>query len=142
MKAEILQELEVRGLVAIIRGEFTQAQFLEIGRALMAGGITAMEVTLTSPGALEAITTLSSELGGDALIGVGTVLTPQQVDAAAAAGARYFLAPGVDIACIKQADRHNLPFIPGVLTPTEIGVTLAHGCELLKPFPSGARRPG
>lgn len=141
MKAGILQELESSGLVAIIRGGFTQQQIVEFGHALMSGGIRAIEVTLTTPNALEAISLLIQELGDSALIGAGTVMTMQQVDLAATAGAKYFLAPGIDTACIKRADEHDLPFIPGVFTPTEIGLALAHDCELLKLFPAAEVRP-
>lgn len=137
----ILQELESAGLVAIIRGRFTPGQVLQFGRVLLEGGVRAVEVTLTSPAALESISLLNRELGTEALIGAGTVLTAQQVDAAAVAGARYFIAPGLDAPCIRRADELGLPFIPGVFTATEIGAALALGCELLKFFPAGEVRP-
>lgn len=140
--AETRTNLETAGLVAIVRGNFTPEDVLAIGEALVRGGITAIEVTLNTTYALEALTLLTRLLGDRALVGAGTVLTPEQVDEAAAAGARYLIAPGIDSDCIARAREHDLLFVPGVFTATEIDRALKQGCELLKLFPASEMRPG
>lgn len=140
-RTDILASIEASALVAIVRGNFQPEQVLEIGHALVRGGISAIEVTLNSDRALEAISLLEQNLGDNALIGAGTVVAPDQVDEAVAAGARYLIAPGLDSACVERARRRGVPFIPGVFTATEIGLALAHECRLLKLFPASEVRP-
>lgn len=138
---DMLASIEAGALVAIVRGHFQPEHVLEIGHALVRGGISAIEVTLNSDHALEAISLLKQHLGARALIGAGTVVAPDQVDEAVAAGARYLIAPGLDSACVERAQRRGIPFIPGVFTATEIGRALAHECQLLKLFPALEVRP-
>jgi len=137
-----LRQIVSAGIVAIIRGQFPLKTIEEIGDALFRGGITAIEVTLNSANALKGIAALSNRLGDEVTIGAGTVMTPEQVDAATAAGARYFLAPNLDEKCIERAATHGLPFIPSVFTSTEIAHALSLGCRLLKLFPASIVGPG
>ncbi|HRP47890.1 MAG TPA: hypothetical protein PLT07_10095, partial [Trueperaceae bacterium] len=130
-RTDILASIEASALVAIVRGNFQPEQVLEIGHALVRGGISAIEVTLNSDRALEAISLLEQNLGDNVLIGAGTVVAPDQVDEAVAAGARYLIAPGLDSACVERARRRGVPFIPGVFTATEIGLALANSPSLL-----------
>lgn len=140
-EAETTSHIRTAGLVAIIRGHFTPHDVLAAGEALVRAGVTAVEVTLNSHKALDAISLLTQQLGDHVLIGAGTVIDPRQVDEAAAAGARYFIAPDLNSECIERARQHELPFIPGVFTATEISRALRHGCELLKLFPASEVRP-
>lgn len=136
-----LSRLESQGMVAILRGSFEPEAVLEIGRALVRGGVLSIEVTLNSHAALDAIALLSRHLGSEALIGAGTVLAPEEVDEAVASGARFLVSPGLDMSCVEQAKRLDVPFVPGVFTPTEVGQALRQGCKLLKLFPASEVRP-
>lgn len=126
------------GLVAIIRGSHTAEQLLDVGRALVAGGVSVLEVTLTSPHALEGITLLRRELGDVLTVGAGTVLDGAAVDASVAAGAEFIIAPDLNEETVAAAARHDVLLIPGVFTGTEVGRAVRLGCTLLKLFPASS----
>jgi 2-dehydro-3-deoxyphosphogluconate aldolase/(4S)-4-hydroxy-2-oxoglutarate aldolase len=106
-----------------------------LARALLAGGITAMELTLRTPAALEALRRIKAEVP-DMLAGVGTILTPAQVNEALAAGAAFGVAPGLNPRVVAEAGRVGLPFAPGICTPSDIELAVEQGCRLLKFFPA------
>jgi 2-dehydro-3-deoxyphosphogluconate aldolase/(4S)-4-hydroxy-2-oxoglutarate aldolase len=108
-----------------------------LARALVAGGITTMEVTLRTPTALDAIRAVADEVEGF-LVGAGTLVLPEQVERAAAAGAAYGVSPGWHPSLSRAAADAGLPFVPGVVTPTEILDAAAHGHRRLKFFPAGS----
>lgn len=108
-----------------------------LGRALLAGGLPCAEITFRTPAAAKAIEILRRECP-DLLTGAGTILTTEQVDAAAAAGAAFLVAPGFNPATLDRARATGLPMIPGVCTPTEIEQALSHGVDVLKFFPAEA----
>jgi Entner-Doudoroff aldolase len=124
------------GVVAVARGRFEQQALADMAEILYQAGITALEVTLNSPAAPALIRWLADAMGARMLIGAGTVLTAAQVDEAAAAGAQFLVAPGYDPTAVAQARRAKVLFVPGVLTPTEVGRAAADGCRLLKLFPA------
>jgi 2-dehydro-3-deoxyphosphogluconate aldolase/(4S)-4-hydroxy-2-oxoglutarate aldolase len=103
----------------------------------MAGGLNTMEVTFRTAGAADAIRRIRRELP-QMTVGAGTVLTPHQSAQAADAGAQFMVAPGLDEAVLASARARNVPFIPGVMTPTEIGRALNLRLKLLKFFPAEA----
>jgi 2-dehydro-3-deoxyphosphogluconate aldolase/(4S)-4-hydroxy-2-oxoglutarate aldolase len=106
-----------------------------MARALVAGGIPAIEVTLRTPAALEAIRAIAAEVEG-AVVGVGTVLTPQDLQNARAAGARFAVSPGVSPKLLAAADDSDLPLLPGVATASEAMHLLERGYRHLKFFPA------
>lgn len=106
-----------------------------MARALVAGGIPAIEVTLRTPAALEAIRAIAAEVEG-AVIGVGTVLTPQDLENARQAGARFAVSPGVSPKLLAAADDSDLPLLPGVATASEAMHLLERGYRHLKFFPA------
>jgi 2-dehydro-3-deoxyphosphogluconate aldolase/(4S)-4-hydroxy-2-oxoglutarate aldolase len=108
-----------------------------LARALMAGGLNLIEITFRTEGAAEAIRRIRQELP-EMTVGAGTVLTPYQVAQAAEAGAQFLVAPGLDEAVLAAALARGVPYIPGVLTPTEITRALNLKCRLLKFFPAEA----
>lgn len=118
--------------VAILRGDYT-GRWLEIGEAILKGGVTALEVTLNSPGALEAIQQLRDSFGSRALVGAGTVVTPAHAKAAIDHGAMFLVAPDTDEAVIQAAG--TTPFIPGAYTATEIKRAWNLGAAMIKVFP-------
>ena len=106
-----------------------------MARALVAGGIPAIEVTLRTPAALEAIRAIAAEVEG-AVVGVGTVLTPQDLENARQAGARFAVSPGVSPKLLAAADDSELPLLPGVATASEAMSLLERGYRHLKFFPA------
>ena len=133
--------LRETGIIAIIRGSFTREQLREIGEGLAAGGVRAMEVTLNSPGALEAIADLRETLGEDLLVGAGTVRSPEDVEAAAGAGAAFLVSPNFDPDSVARSRAAGLVHLPGVFTATEAQAAHVAGCGLLKLFPADALGP-
>lgn len=111
------------------------AHAVPMARALVAGGIRSIEVTLRTPVALDAIRAIANEVEG-AVVGVGTVLDGQQLEAARAAGARFAVSPGVSPKLLDAADADALPLLPGVATASEAMGLLERGYKHLKLFPA------
>ena len=106
-----------------------------LARALVAGGLPAIEITLRTPEALEAIRAVAAEVEG-ARAGAGTVLSRQQLSEAARAGARFAVSPAGGAALMHAAQEFDLPFLPGAATPTETLTLLEKGYALQKFFPA------
>lgn len=104
-------------------------------KALCDGGISIIEITFRTPEAEEAVRKVANEMP-DVLVGAGTVLSKEQVDAAVDAGAQFGVAPGLNEALVEYAMGKGLPFFPGVATASEIERALVMGCKLLKFFPA------
>ncbi len=107
-----------------------------LARALVAGGLPALEVTLRTPAALEAIRAMAAVPGG--VVGAGTLLTPADVKAAKAAGARFGVSPGTTERLLSACEEEGLPLLPGAATATEVMVLLERGYTVQKFFPAEA----
>ena len=112
-----------------------------LARALLAGGVRAIEITLTTSGALDLIASLTQTFGDALLIGAGSVLTADAARQAISAGARYIVSPVCDIDVITTAHASDVPALPGAFTPTEILRAYQAGADLVKVFPSDALGP-
>ncbi|MCS7483965.1 bifunctional 4-hydroxy-2-oxoglutarate aldolase/2-dehydro-3-deoxy-phosphogluconate aldolase [Umezawaea endophytica] len=123
--------LTTHRLVAIVRGGDARAAV----RVLFESGVRLVEVSLTSPDALEVIADLASEVPEDGLLGVGTIRTPADVDGALAAGAAFAVSPATTIA-VRASVAAGLPVLAGVLTPTEVETALGYGADAAKLFPA------
>lgn len=108
---------------------------LDLGAALVAGGARCAEVTFRTAAAVATIRALVASTG--LCVGAGTVVRPDQVDAAAEAGARFIVSPGLSPAVVARSRHHGLPVLPGVATPTDIMAALELGLDVLKFFPAG-----
>lgn len=106
-----------------------------VARALLAGGVDCLELTLRTPVAMEALRAIRAEVP-EMNIGVGTILNVAQVNEVKEAGAAFGVAPGMNPRVVAEAVRIGLPFAPGICTPTDIELALEQGCRLLKFFPS------
>lgn len=106
-----------------------------LGRALVAGGLPALEVTLRTPAALDAIRDMSTIEGG--VVGAGTILDPAQARDAVAAGAKFLVSPGATPAVLDAAIELGVPLLPGVATASEAMMAREKGYRLLKFFPAG-----
>lgn len=113
------------------------ADAVPLARALVAGGLPAIEVTLRTDAALDAIAAIAREVP-DAVVGAGTVLTPGQVTAAVAAGARFLVSPGWTDRLLEALRASGLPFLPGVSTTSEVVALLERGITEMKFFPAEA----
>ena len=122
-------------LVAILRG-LTPAEAPRVGQILFEAGFRMLEVPLNRPGAIDAIHALLRDAPDDALIGAGTVLTVQDVDAVKEAGGRLIVSPHCAPDVISHAAKHGMIALPGVATPTEAFRALEAGAHGLKLFPA------
>ncbi|MGV9230949.1 bifunctional 4-hydroxy-2-oxoglutarate aldolase/2-dehydro-3-deoxy-phosphogluconate aldolase [Streptomyces nigra] len=108
-----------------------------LARALVAGGLRAIEVTLRTPGALDAIRAIADAVP-EAVVGAGTVLTPEQVRRSVEAGARFLVSPGWTDSLLDAMRASGVPYLPGVSTASEVLALLEHGVRELKFFPAEA----
>lgn len=113
------------------------ADAVPMARALVAGGLPAIEVTFRTPAAADAIRAIAEEVP-DAVVGAGTVLSPEHVETAVAAGARFLVTPGWTDRLLGALDASGLPYLPGVSTTSEVVALLERGVEEMKFFPADA----
>jgi len=136
-KQSVLEWIARGRIVPVVRaGSADEA--LQAVDALLEGGIDVLEITMTVPGAVEVIRSLSERFGGQALIGAGTVLSPEDAAACVAAGARFLVSPGLDVATVRAAHAAGVPMMPGALTPTEVITAMRAGADMVKIFPASA----
>lgn len=132
--ADMLQTIERSGVVSVLMLDDAD-HAVPLARALLAGGVNAMELTLRTEAAMECLRRIRQQVP-DMLAGIGTVLTVKQVDEVAAAGGQFAVSPGLNPDVVERAQKIGLPFAPGVITPSEIEVALELGCRELKFFPA------
>ena len=123
------------GVVAIMRAKNSD-QLLSAAQAVLAGGVKAIEVTMTTPGALDVIRQATGQFGSDVLFGVGSVLDPETARAAILAGAQFVVCPTLNLKTIEVCNRYSVPIMPGAYTPTELLTAWEAGASLVKVFPA------
>jgi 2-dehydro-3-deoxyphosphogluconate aldolase/(4S)-4-hydroxy-2-oxoglutarate aldolase len=139
-KEENLQRLLDAGLVAIIRAE-SSAGLMKVVEAIGKGGVTAVEITMTTPNALAIISEVATQYHGSVLIGVGTVLDAETARSAILAGAEFIVGPHLNLNVIRMAKRYSKIVIPGAFSPTEIVTAWENGADLVKIFPTSSVGP-
>lgn len=132
---EVLSRIEAGRVIAILRGDFGGCE-MEMVAAMIEGGLTAVEVTLNSPNALETIKSLAARFGSQIAVGTGTVLTTCEVELAAGAGARFIVSPNRDVRVIEATKRLEMVSLPGCFTPSEIVEAINAGADATKLFPA------
>jgi 2-dehydro-3-deoxyphosphogluconate aldolase / (4S)-4-hydroxy-2-oxoglutarate aldolase len=140
-KAEIISLLTNPGIIAVVRAQKAE-QVIPLSEALLAGGVIAIEITMTTPNAIAAIGEASRKLGDRALIGVGTVLDEKTCRDALAAGAEFVVTPICRpefVAIVHTAQR---PVMLGAYTPTEAQIAHEAGSDFIKIFPADGLGPG
>lgn len=140
-KYDVLKRIEEVGIVAVVRAENSE-QAMKISKACMAGGIDAIEVTFTVPGANKVIEDLTAAFGYDLMVGAGTVLDSETARIAILAGAKYIVSPGFDLETCKLCNRYQVPYMPGCMTITEMLTAMEAGADVIKVFPGSAFGPG
>lgn len=140
-KSEILNKISEIGIVAVVRGE-TVAEGIRISKACVKGGIPAIEVTYTVPGATEVIKALKEELSpAELIVGAGTVLDAATARIAILAGAEFIVSPAFDEETAKLCNLYQVPYMPGCMTITEITRAMKAGADIVKLFPGSAFGP-
>jgi len=136
MGTDVFAELEALGVVPVVEVE-DSAHAVPLAQTLAEAGLPVLEITFRTPAAGEAVAAIAAELP-DFLLGAGTLLTPDSVAAAVAAGARFGVSPGISPRCVAAAAEHDFPFIPGAVTPSEVMTCLDSGANHIKFFPASA----
>jgi 2-dehydro-3-deoxyphosphogluconate aldolase/(4S)-4-hydroxy-2-oxoglutarate aldolase len=139
-KEENLQRVLDGGIVAIVRSP-SSAALVEVVGALVDGGVTAVEVTMTVPDALDVLRQVRQSLGNRLLLGAGTVLDPETARAVLLAGAEFIVAPTVNLDVIRLCHRYDKLVMPGAYTPTEILTAWEAGADIVKVFPAEVGGP-
>jgi len=139
-RADIISLLTHPGIIAIVRTDHPE-QALPVCEALLAGGVIAVELTMTIPNAIEAIRQAAGQCGGRALIGVGTVLNAETCRAAIAAGAEFVVSPITRLELIEAAHAADKPVMLGAYTPTEAQTAHDAGADFIKIFPADKLGP-
>ena len=134
-RAAVVAEIQALGAVAVVRLKDPDA-LLRVVEAVAAGGVRAVEVTMTVPGALGQIARVREHFGGDVVLGVGSVLDAETATAAVDAGARYVVSPVFKPAVVAAAHAHGAAAMPGCFTPTECEAAHAAGADVVKVFPA------
>lgn len=135
-----MERLLHTGVVAIMRAH-SPDQLLEAATAVLAGGVDAIEVTMTTPGALDVVREATSRFGKEVLFGVGSVLDGATARAAILAGAQFVVCPTFKPETIEMCKRYSIPVVPGAYTPTEILSAWEAGADAVKVFPASAGGP-
>lgn len=134
MKPEVIKRIEESGVVAVlVIDELKHA--LPLANALVEGGVKTIELTLRTPVALDAAVLIKKTFP-DICLGIGTVLTTQQVKVIADIGVDFAVAPGCNPKIIEAAQKYGVSFAPGISTASELETALELGCQVLKFFPA------
>jgi 2-dehydro-3-deoxyphosphogluconate aldolase/(4S)-4-hydroxy-2-oxoglutarate aldolase len=128
---ELLQDSPIVPVITIERLEHA----VPLAEALVAGGLRLLEITLRTPVALKAAEAIINDVP-EAIVGIGTVLSEEDLVLAAGIGAQFALSPGATANLLEAARGHDLPFIPGIATASELMAALGHGFDLVKFFPA------
>lgn len=134
-RQEIVQSLIKAGAVAVVRLS-DSSKLVKVAEAINAGGVSAIEITMTVPDAIKVIEQTSKAIGDIVNIGVGSVLNAQTAKDAINAGAKYVVSPVFKREIIDAAHSMNIPAMPGCFTPTEIQTAFEAGADIIKVFPA------
>jgi len=140
-KVEILNIIRETGVIAIMRAQSSE-QLIAAADAIKLGGVRAIEVTMTTPGALDVIAEAKERYGSDVIFGAGTVLDPETGRAAILAGADFVVSPTLNLELVKLCNRYSIPVAPGCYSPTEVLTGWEAGADFIKLFPASVGGPG
>lgn len=140
-KYDVLKRITDVGVVAVVRA--TNSEMAEnISAACIEGGIPAIEITFTVPGAENVIKILKDKFdSSELLVGAGTVLDSETARVAILNGAEFIVSPGFDLDTAKLCNRYHIPYMPGCMTITEMITAMEAGCDIVKLFPGSAFGP-
>jgi 2-dehydro-3-deoxyphosphogluconate aldolase/(4S)-4-hydroxy-2-oxoglutarate aldolase len=133
-KIEVLEKIAASGLVAVIRAENPE-QAARVAEACALGGVAALEITFTVPGASGVIEHLAKKISGQILVGAGTVLDPETARIAILAGAQFVVSPALNPETARLCNRYQVPYMPGAGTIREVIEAMECGADIVKVFP-------
>jgi 2-dehydro-3-deoxyphosphogluconate aldolase / (4S)-4-hydroxy-2-oxoglutarate aldolase len=136
-RAEVCRRVEEIGIVPVVRAPSPELA-MRAAEAVLAGGISIFEITMTVPDAPAVIRALVDRLGNRAVVGAGTVLDAEAAGRCIEAGAAFIVSPGLDLGTIAAAHERGVPVMPGALTPTEVITAWKAGADVVKIFPASA----
>ena len=137
---DILKRLIEGKVVAVVRLDSGE-HLVKVAEALAAGGISTIEFTCSTPGAVDMIKQATAQFGNSVLMGAGTVLDPETARAAILAGAEFIVTPSLNLKTIELCKRYGKPIIPGAFTATEIMTAWEAGADMVKVFPASIGGP-
>lgn len=141
-KQKVIQKIKDAGIVAVVRAESGESA-KKISDACLEGGVPAIELTFTVPGAHRVIEELAAEYkNGEMILGAGTVLDAETARIAILSGAQYIVSPYYDEATVRLCNRYAIPCMPGVITIKDVIAALEMGVDIIKLFPGDAFGPG
>jgi 2-dehydro-3-deoxyphosphogluconate aldolase / (4S)-4-hydroxy-2-oxoglutarate aldolase len=140
-KTEKLNLIRETGVIAIMRAQ-NPDQLIAAADAIKRGGVRVIEVTMTTPGALNVIAEAARRYRREVLFGAGTVLDPETARSAILAGAGFIVAPTLRLEVIALCNRYGIPVMPGCFTPTEMLAAWEAGADMIKLFPAEVGGPG
>ena len=139
-KEKTLQKIQELGVLAVIRGP-SEELTIKMVDALVKGGVTGIEITFTTPNALEVVSALDEEFGSNIILGMGTLTRPKQAKLAKEAGATFLVSPHVNKKLAKAMVETGLPTMMGALTPSEVMQARKYGTDVVKIFPGSLGGP-
>ena len=139
-KEKTLQEIHELGILAVLRGP-SKDLTLKMVEALVKGDVTGIEITFTTPNALEVVSALEGEFGSNITLGMGTLTRPEQAESAKKAGAKFLVSPHFEENLANAMVAAGLPVMMGALTPSEVMKTYASGSDVVKIFPGSLGGP-
>ena len=141
-KQTVIQKIKDAGIVAVVRAENGESA-KKISDACLEGGVPAIELTFTVPGAHRVIEELAAEYkNGEMILGAGTVLDVETARIAILSGAQYIVSPSYDEATVRLCNRYAIPCMPGVMTIKDVVAALEMGVDIIKLFPGDSFGPG
>ncbi len=136
-KTEVIKQITEIGVIPVVRAT-TGDEAMRAIDAICEGGISALEITMTVPGAVALIAQVASRYGKEALVGAGTVLDAETARACVASGAQFVVSPSLNTDTIEYCRSQDVVVIPGALTPTEVVQAWQAGADFVKVFPAGS----
>jgi len=134
MPEDVKKEIAKDGIIAVLEIENEQNS-VPTAKALLEGGVTVIELTLRTPAALPSISLIAKEVP-QIYIGIGTIIEPGQAAAVKKENVRFGVSPGLNPEIVREAVAADLPFVPGIATPSELEQAISLGCRLVKFFPA------
>ena len=143
-RSEVADRIRRHRLIAILRRVEPQERLLDLVAELAADGVQVLEVTFDGASAADDLMAVRERLKtgrGDVVVGAGTIVTAERLEAALAAGAEFLVAPTLDLAVVREAIERGVPVIPGAYSPTEIALAWDSGATFVKVFPVSSLGP-
>jgi 2-dehydro-3-deoxyphosphogluconate aldolase / (4S)-4-hydroxy-2-oxoglutarate aldolase len=136
-RQDVCQYIQRVGIMPVVRAPSPELA-VRAAEALLAGGVSVLEITMTVPDAVSVVSTLIARFGTRALVGAGTVLNVAQANACVDAGAQFVVSPGLDLDTVRAVRERGVAMLPGALTPSEVMAAAKAGADMIKIFPCSA----